>query len=277
MSIPGPVLGPAVSWLTADDVASCCGIDIATVGPSLLDTVAIEASMALYEISGRQFTGLCERTVRPCADRCGCWGGTVASSGMWQWASYPYGGWSWWNECGDKCGCRPLSKVRLSGYPVREILEVKIDGAVVDPAGYRLDGWRDLVRLDDPADPTNPRRWPGCQTLSLNDDQPGTFSVSYAFGVDPPELGRQAAAQIACQLFAACQGQECQLPAGVARVVRQGIEIERGLLANWFDKTKATGLVAVDLFLASYSATRGRRRPSVWSPDVQSYARRVGT
>src|SRR5438128_508567 len=79
------------------------------------------------------------------------------------------------------CGC--LSTVRLSGYPVREVSEVKIDGDVVDPSEYRLDGWQDLVRMDDPGPPVRKRRWPHSQNLALDDDQPNTFSVTYSHGV----------------------------------------------------------------------------------------------
>lgn len=264
-------LGPCTSWIDGTDVAACCRVDYGS-NAYVLDQAAFEASMALYEISGRKFPGECERTVRPCADRCGCFAGPVPGFG-WQWATLPNGWWGWvrGDECGSQtCGCRPLSRVKLSGYPVHEILQVKIDGDAVDPSGYRLDEWRYLTRLGD-------GRWPGCQDLTLPDDEPGTFSVTYRFGSEPPQLGRDAAAQIACQIFAACNpsGGDCVLPEAVTRVTRQGIEVERSLLANWFDETQGTGLVAVDLFLRAYADGKGGRRPAVFSPDVPGYARPV--
>lgn len=290
MSVPGPVLGPCVSWIDGSDVAACCGIADCDP-PTLLDTVALEASMALYEISGRQFTGQCTKTVRPCADGCGCWGVPSLGLGPYYWATSAYGvapggyPWMWRNECGDVCrGCGTLSKVKLSGYPVTEIVEVKIDGAVLgafDSNGnpnYKLaENRRDLIRLDDPGPPQQPRRWPACQNMALDSSQPGTFEVTYRHGVNPPPLGMDAAAELACQLYVACSGGEnCVLPAGVTRVVRQNVEVDRQLLANWFDPTKATGLVRLDLFLASYWRVRRGRRPAVYSPDVQQYARRLG-
>ena len=39
-----------------------------------------------------------------------------------------------------------------------------------------------LVRL-------NGEMWPACQRLDLDDSQPGTWSVEYTYGVDPPPLG----------------------------------------------------------------------------------------
>lgn len=290
---PGPVLGPCTPWITGDDVAACARVAYSS-NPAVFDTAAYEAFMALFEVSGRQFTGLCERSVRPCANQCSCWLGGPVSFGMgpWFWTSVPWGtgwgGWAWYNERGDRFGCKPMSKVNLAGWPVREILEVVVDGQVMpeyDDSGarnWRLDHWRYLVRTDEPAVPPSitpsPRLWPGCQNMSLDPDQPGTFQITYRWGVDPPELGRQAAIEIANQIWLACNGEDCVLPAGAIRVERQGITVERGLLANWADPSKPVGLVATDLFLQAYwRGERGGRRPAVWTPDRQSFARHVGT
>lgn len=283
MTVPGPVPGPCVPWADADDVAACCSAidpmaDSWAPGwtvDDLAEDAALKASMLLFELSGRQFTGLCERTVRPCRDACRCsWTRSVAPSYLWS-----ESGLSWHDECGDRCGCGSLSRVKLPGYPVREIDEVKVDGEVVDPDSYRLDGWRWLTRLDDPGPPLVKRRWPACQNLALNDDQAGTFSVTYAHGIEPPLIGVQAVAELACQLFKACATAggtgENVLPVGVARITRQGVELEQGLLTQFLYAAKPSGLVAVDGFLTAYG-TQGRRAV-VWSPDMASYARRVGT
>lgn len=285
MSSPGPVLGPCQAWISGDDVADIC--PGCTFGDdTVFDVVALEASMALYEVSGRVFTGPCPYLVRPCRDPCQCWapdslGGTPY---MWTWDSTwgGLGGWSWRNEFGPRKGCGQMSSVKLAGYPVTEIVEVKIDGVVlpaVDTHGnrnYRLDRWRHLVRMDDPLVPGQSRRWPACQNLSLDDTQPGTWSVKYSAGVQPPELGRSAAAALACQLAQSLDpNASCQLPAGATKVTRLGVTIDRGLLVNWFDPKQSTGIVALDLFLAAYWSTRQIRRASVWSPDVQAYPLRM--
>ncbi len=269
MSTPGPVLGPCSAWLSGDDVAACCtgfsGSDV-----SVLDEYAVMASQALFEVSGRQFAGECERTVRPCRQSCNCWGPQILSRGHivdtgpgWYW------GGSYWDCNGDTCGCGFLSRVRLAGYPVREVTEVKISGDVLDPGEYRLDGWRFLVRLNDTA-------WPACQDLSLDGDQPGTFEVSYLWGVDPPSLAVAAAAELACQLFTACNPDagDCALPSGVVEVVRQGVRYSRQFAVSLF--AGRTGLVNVDAFLSAYAGNRPRRRPAVFSPDLQPFAKRVG-
>lgn len=288
---PPPTLGPCQAWIAGEDMVGKCKI-ADSVDQSILDVAAIEASMALYEISGRQFPGTCERTVRPCADPCGCgWGGPSSIGyGPWNWTmngSWGAGAWGWWSEWGDKLGCQPMSKVWLAGYPVRKILTVLIGGVElpefdVDTGArnWRLDNRRELIRMDAPAVAPSvaatTRFWPGCQNMSLDDDQPGTFSVTYQWGVDPPQLGRDAAVEIACQFLAAFDGQNCALPAGATKVTRQGIQVERGLLANWFNPAQPTGLVHLDAFLKAYWRTRAGRRSAVWSPDIQPFGRRVG-
>ena len=195
------------------------------------------------EFSGRQFPGVCERTVRPCECRdcppAGC------------------------------CGCCHLSRVKLAGYPVRSVDEVKIDGAVIPPEQYRVDRYKWLVYLAD----ENGRRqsWPGCQRLDLDDTEADTFSVTYTYGADPPEAGILAAAELACQIATAATGGECALPPGTTRVTRQGITVD-------LEKAQAAlmSLPLVSLFLATYNPAGLRRRSSVWSPDLQPFAQPVG-
>jgi hypothetical protein len=277
VSVPAPVLGPCSPWITGADVAAYAGTE-PEGGSGLLDGAALDAGMALFEISGRQFTGMCERTVRPAQQPCGCFGASgSAGFSPWSWGSGA-GGWAWRNECGDQIGCQPMSRVKLAGYPVREVVLVKIDGAAVDPLTYRLDNWRYLTRLDDPGPPLVQRLWPGCQDMSLDDSQLGTFSVSYLHGIDPPQLGKDAAAQLAWHIYKSGPPaqQADKLPTGATRVQRQGVTVERGLFANWFDASKPTGLVYVDLFLKAYWPTRAIRPPAVFSPDRQKFARPVG-
>lgn len=282
MSTPaGPVLGPCTAWASGSDVAACRG-DTTASDFVLYDDVAVEASMVLFEATGRQFSGLCSATVRPCRSGCGCWSLWIPSDvavpfGFGYWGGYGWG----WSDGGTVCGCSPLSRVKLDGYPVRDITEVKIDGVVLDALdsngnpNWRLDGWRWLVRLNDPVT-GEVRRWPGCQNLALGDDQSGTFSVSYRYGNDPPPLGVSAAAELASELYNACGGGECQMPASVTRIVRQGVTIEKINSLAALIRQGASGIPLVDAFIAAYPM-RGTRRPAVWTPDVQQFARRAGT
>lgn len=269
-----PRPGPCTDWLTGDDVADCC--EQQSTSGVLFGQVASESSELLFELSGRIYYGSCERTVRPCRTRsCGCsfqvlQGGHVVESGYW-------GGSSWFCN-GTPCGCRGLSRVRLSGYPVTQIVQVKIDGATVDPDTYRLDEHRFLTRVREFSS-DDVLLWPACQALDLPDTQPGTFSVLYQYGEDPPEIGVSAAAQLACELYKACSGQECALPAGARRVTRQGVTFERQFFRR--DPVSGawrTGLNLVDAFLNAVNPEGLKRRPAFWSPASHlQYARPVGS
>lgn len=271
------VPGPCTPWVSSQSVWNCCGQPTTTIDGVVCNvdfsSEAMEASQVLFELSGRRFAGACERTVRPCAlnDWCGF---QVLSRGH----IVGWGGASW---NGRSCGCRPLSRVKLSGYPVREITEVLIDGAVVDPDTYRLDERRYLTRVRDPADPDTVLLWPSCQALDLPDTEDGTFSVTYRYGMDPPLIGMDAAAELACELYKACNSGagECNLPSSVTRIVRAGITIDRDGLSAWGLQNGIwrTGLTRVDTFLNAANPTRISRRPSVYSPDVPGFARPVGT
>ena len=70
----------------------------------------------------------------------------------------------------------------------------------------------------------------------------------------------------------ACKGGACRLPSRVVQVVRQGVTIQRATPLASYLVAGATGLELVDAFIAGYGGLR--RRPAVWSPDVQPFARR---
>jgi len=279
------VVGPCTPWASAQDVWNCCGQPTTTIGegsfaeecPVDMTQYALEASQVLYELSARLYAGQCEKTVRPCIQQwCGL---QVLSRGyvVWPWYELGWTG-SFWNWPGwrNGCGCSPLSQVLLSGYPVREITEVKIDGAVVAPDEYRLDERRWLTRMADVDG--NVQLWPACQRLDLADTESGTFSITYRYGQDPPVTGIHAAAQLGCELYRACTGGECILPSGATRVTRQGVTIERGGFTQWGYKgsTWQTGLSLVDAFLNSYNRPGLMRRPTIYSPDGPKFARSVG-
>ena len=186
---------PCTSWITGDDVADCCSVEASS--GAVFDLAAGQSEDLLFELSGRIFTGLCgPKTVRPpCVCSCGY---QVLSRGHivgpWDWG-YPYFG-----LC-DFClvSCEP-SRIKLSGYPVRAISEVKIDGAVLAATEYTLWKHRYVTRL-------NNGRWPVRQNLTLEDTEDGTFSITYTYGADPPEIAIAAAGQLGCELYKACVGE----------------------------------------------------------------------
>jgi hypothetical protein len=286
--------GPCTPWCDANDIWISCGSPTVTVGTGSDEEIvcvdmapyAQMASWLLWELSGRLHSGRCIRTVRPCGDNsCGF---QVLSRGYVVWPSdwyfgysgYGWNGWNWMYDHNAGCGCIPLDRIDLAGYPVREILEVKIDGVVV-PAqdNWRLDKRRFLTRMAD-AD-GNPQYWPACQRLDEDDTEVGTFAVTYAYGQDPPLLGQMAAAQIGCEIYRDRIGEECKLPAGTVRVTRQGVTIDKLATLSWFRSSTSgwkTGLGVVDAFLNAINPYGLTRRPVMMAPGQRRnrFAQSVG-
>jgi hypothetical protein len=246
--------GPCQAWTTVEDVLNCCGADLAT-DDDVITTAVLAASEVLYSLSGYQYPGVCEATVRPVGKACGCW---VL------------------NEPLCRSGCSPLSKVRLAGYPVVEITEVKIDGEVLDPSEYTLYDHRYLVRMED-ADGRK-QQWPGCQDLDRAEGD-GTFFISYTYGVDPPVIAGLAARELACSIAQACpdaNGQaDCELPSGTVRVTRQGITIDTQSLGLWLIGRMSTGMQMVDAFISVHGGARPRRRTVIVTPENDPYPVRI--
>jgi hypothetical protein len=255
--------GPCTPWITADDVADCCNVE--TSSSLIFDAVAEQASALLFEVSGRLFAGECgPRTVRPYCDSCWC-GYQVLSRG------HIVGPWDIGYPLDSLCGCCLLacdpSMIKLAGYPVREITEVKINGDVLGADEYTLHNDRYLVRL-------NALRWPISQNLTIPDTEEHSWSVTYTYGADVPALGAAAAAQIGCELYKACSGDECVLPRGVTRITRQGVTIDKLAFTAWsFREGRwATGLPLVDAFLSSANGSGLMRRPVLWAPGKRQYS-----
>lgn len=263
--------GPCSLWADVDAVSACCNLPSTTgtmpeVDPFVLIaqlTAALTASsQLLYEASGRRYAGTCQRVVRPCQiDACMCGVQVLSRGHLVGWDGDCWGGYN--------CGCRPLSRVKLAGI-VRSIVQVKIDGIVVNPSEYRVDEGRWLVRK-------NGSHWPSCQALELDDTEPGTFSVTYTYGRTPSEMAQQAATQLACEVYKSCAGLECSLPTGVTRVTRQGVTIERSFLQRDPNGVWRSGLALVDLFLNTVNPHGIRRRATFWSASrAGRYARGAG-
>lgn len=246
--------GPCDPWCDADDITACCA-DLDTAAD--LAEAAHIASDLLYRLSGYQFSGLCAATVRPCASHTSCW----------QPLAY---GWM-----AGSCACQRLSTIRLAGYPIRQIDEVLIDGETVDPSEYRLDRYRELVRLADAAG--RRQTWPSCQRLDVASGD-GTFFVSYTYGVEPPTVGVRAAAQLACEIAKACPSDgsdgECALPSGLVRLTRQGVTIETQQMGLWLLGSLRTGMTFVDAFLSAYGRPR-QRRVAVMVPEQDPWPLRI--
>jgi hypothetical protein len=249
--------GVCSPWATLADVcAPCNDYDF---DPAALELGFELASEVLYNLTGRIYPGECEDTVRPCANGvwCGC-GGLPAVGRQAVRHYFP----------GAGCGCDDVDAVVLPGYPVVAIVEVLVDGQVVDADTYRVDNRRELVRIGS-------ETWPINQNLSLPSTEPGTFEVTYLYGDGPPPGGVRAAA-VACSPDKE-QRARCRLPARVTSVTRQGLTAAVIDPLTLF-QDGLTGVAEVDLWVASEMLGRKRRRGRVIRPDRRrGRYRRTGT
>ena len=251
--------------------------------PALADAGNAQAIKAaaveyLWRWTNKVF-GLCPVTVRPCREDCVAgpttyegWAGRpdrlLPSVGdAWPFAPALVGG-RWFNitctACGELCSCNRVASIDLPG-PVNSVVSVVIDGDELDPSAYRVDNSRSLIRVDGGS-------WPECQDLSLPAGEPGTWTVTYRWGVEVPVGGQIAATVLACEMAkAVARDKSCGLPERITQSVsREGVTVA---IFDAFEGLEAgkTGLWLVDSWVASINRPHARstvhtprsRRPSV--------------
>lgn len=237
--------------------------------PGIQSTATDWATGILDGLTGRQFAQ-CPVVLRPCGSRCGWSGGyltfpvTGAGPGSAWMTPYVGTGGVWRNcSCATACTCRATCEAYLPG-PVAEIVEVRTDGVVLDPAAYRLDAtaWGPaLVRTDGSC-------WPECQDMSRADTEPGTWSVQYRPGQPLPPAGAIAAGELAMEFARGCAGSSsCTLPQQLVAMSRNGVDVQvvdpTTVLENGL-----TGIANVDTWIRSVNPARLPSRPRVLSPDL---------
>lgn len=116
-----------------------------------------------------------------------------------------------------------------------------------------------------------------CQRLDLPPDQPGTWQVTFDYGVAPPSLGRLAAAELGYQLYLAVTpagAGKCRLPARVTNITRQGMSAVLLDPQVFLDKGR-TGLSICDYFIEMTNPHGLRRRSTAWTPDIGRRVSRI--
>lgn len=252
------------------DLTCCPGWE--DFNQEIRDVTRTIAGTVLWAATGRQF-GLCDLTVRPCRVPCG-------DVELAPWSALPswgYGGfWPYMAEgqmfntaCGDcrgRCTCAAECELVLPG-PVHSVSSVVVDGIEVPSTGYRVDGYRKLVRTDGAC-------FPECQDFGKPVTEQGTFYVTYRRGIEPPAGAGYVTGLLACELAKACAGVACQLPRRVTDISRQGVSMAL-LDPQEFLREGKTGIYQIDLWVAAVNPS-GRRMPAtVWSPDLLPSPRRT--
>jgi len=105
-------------WVAADVVAECCGVEEVEE----VEDVTLAASQTLYDLTARQWPGVCTDTVR-------------VFRGTRSLCTFTNG--------------RKQSILELGVTPVREVFEVVVDGDVLDPTSYEVWNAQYVIRTDD--------------------------------------------------------------------------------------------------------------------------------
>lgn len=275
-----PVINPTVTVPTpSGSVAPCADwpitwtCDTTGVDPGIVSLAVTTATHVLWALSGRRF-GVCQVTLRPCRRECQTGGFYDDFGPPWSASYWPQPaliGGLWFNlgcgGCAGDCSCTTVSEVLLPA-PVYRVTEVLIDGTPMVTGGYRLDNNRILVRTDG-------GEWPACNDLNLDDDQPGTWSVTAEYGEPIPDSARLAMGELACEIIRAATGGDCRLPAGVQQLIRQGVTINFPDVGELFERGR-TGLWLVDAFIATWNPSHLKTRSRVYRVDRPT-VRRTGT
>lgn len=133
---------------------------------------------------------------------------------------------------------------------------------------YQLLDRNELVRTDGEC-------WPDCQDLTVGDDEPGAFSVTYSYGLPVPLSALHAAETLACEFGRSCVGSDdCNLPQRVQQIVRDGITMTLLDPADYLNDG-LTGLPTVDAFLKAINPYQLASRSQVLSPDMPKQRRVV--
>lgn len=258
--------GPCSDW----PVYPVC--DLTSYSPALTGYAVSMATRVLWKLSGMRF-GTCTVTLRPCRRSCyesWPWGWSEWDNsflGTTVWTDYRF----WFplacGSCSSGCSCGEVQETVLPS-PVSSVVTVKVDGTPLVTGSYRVDNNRLLVRTDG-------GRWPLCNDLSKNDTEPGTWSVTAAYGEDVPDSARMAMGELVCEIVKAGSGIDCRLPPGVVQLARQGVTIQYPDVGQLL-KEGRTGLYLVDLFLSSENPHNLTQRARVYSVD-RPLQRRAGT
>jgi len=217
------------AWIEDDDRLADCGCPDSDAALLVVQSAIDVASEILYRLSGQQWPGLCQETRRPCrvAKTCSC--------------------------PSHLCSCIGADLLVLPRATVTAVDSMLIDGVAFTDYLLYPPNW--LVRTDD-------ENWPCCQDLAEPTTELDTWSITYSYGLEPPEGGRFAARILTTEIVKACVSDTtCALPAGAVNVTN------RGVTYNIENVDGLVGIAAVDMWLNSVNPKGRTRRARMISPD----------
>jgi hypothetical protein len=231
-----PVVAPTAGrWISAESLLSDHRVKTAKLPPGIShDFIVVAATEELFSATGCRYKTVTVIDARPTQRLWGC-------------------------GCSGDCGCGSTTSVELP--PNSLVLDVKVDGVLLDPSAYKLvNGYR-LVRQDGGA-------FPCCQRDDVPLGQAGTWSVSYTHGELPPNAGVLACRTLAIQMILELGGQESKPPENTESRGRGNARISLNRGKSWEPgRPMQTGIPSVDRWINSVNPDGLRRRSSVTSPD----------
>lgn len=196
---------------------------------SAVEEAVAEANYIIYRMSGGRVFGIRAATVRP-----------AVRSGL--------------------STCQELSFVRLA-EPMRRVLWVMLDGALLPPTAYRVVDRNKLIRTDG-------QNWPAWQDLTKDLSEPKTFAVRYEFGTPVDAVTKRAAIDTAVELLKLAQPDPGQrrMPANVTSTRASGVSLAMQD-RNQLIRELGSYLESVNRFMALHNP-QAELQTAVYSPDT---------
>lgn len=259
MAVP---FGPCEPWATTEDLPEGCPcVDVSTGGEvpdaDTLGELLAEATDVLWGLLARPAIGICDVTIHPDATGGVCpyeirRRGNLPRRGEWE-ANF-------------------LVDAVLLEPPVHDVVEVVIDGSVIDPAEYELHEGQWLVRAS------------GCWPTGGGPAGEQRFVVTYQRGIAVPPTVREATVEIANWLWSQhCSNRgSARFSPAVDGVNTQGMSyrFRRGSPEAQSEVEKATagGSLPLTALVVSQLNPTGQRLPTmVYSPDLAYKPRTIRT
>lgn len=234
----------------AEMIARCPSAADLEEDDDLLIEAIDDASTVIYYLTGRQFAGTCQKTVRP---QCGA---------------------------GCECGCS-LYQINLGLWPVTELVSVRHEGTLYTGVDledtFHVNDWRFIARNDGDL-LRGGNQWALSGEEHDNTDDGYVFEVTFNYGIKVPPLIKRATRALACEWIDQIGGGDgpCKLPQRTTAVTRSGITIDIASAVDMLQQRR-TGIFEVDLAIATFNPS-GLQSPSfVWSGQSSYNSHNINT
>lgn len=242
------LISEAYPYVTPDELIERCS-DASNVDELELLEIIEDASTVLYYLTGRQFHGTRQATVRP-ACHAGC-----------------------------RCGCS-VYQVNLGLWPITDILSVRLEGTTYTGSNitdtFHLNDHRFLARNDgDQLLPGN--QWAIAEGAYDTVADGEVFEVTFEHGIKIPSLLKRATRALACEWVGQVAGitGPCKLPERVTTVTRSGLTLDVASAIDMLRDGK-TGIYQVDLAIQTFNPSKLQSPSFVWSGQSSYDTRKIG-